>query len=301
MTANWILFAVNLALSSAMAAHACSLQRGRRPVLPLWALCCFMIGGVATSIGLQGNYGMLWAYPALFMFFFVLPRRQAMALAVVLMGVSTASATVSLGMPLATRLLVSMMVTLVMIHVVLNVLGQLQQTLVEQANTDPLTGAYNRRHLQARLGERPALTDGVGEPTLEMARGDNALLLIDIDHFKLINGRHGHDAGDAVLCRLVAAVSARTRSGDLLFRTGGEEFVLLLPKTTPAAALRVAEDLRLRLSQAELMPGQTVTVSIGVSALTQGQTAEAWVKAADVALYAAKQQGRNRVVVAEAA
>ena len=303
MTANWILFAVNLALSSAMAAHACSLQRGRRPVLPLWALCCFMIGGVATSIGLQGNYGMLWAYPALFMFFFVLPRRQAMALAVVLMGVSTASATVSLGMPLATRLLVSMtmMVTLEMIHVVLNVLGQLQQALVEQANTDPLTGAYNRRHLQARLGERLALTGAAGEPTPEEARGDNALLLIDIDHFKLVNDRHGHDAGDAVLCRLVAAVSARKRSGDLLFRTGGEEFVLLLPKTTPAAALRVAEDLRLRLSQAELMPGQTVTVSIGVSALTQGQTAEAWVKAADVALYAAKQQGRNRVVVAEAA
>ena len=151
LTANWILYAVNLVLSSAMAANACSLQRGRRPVLPLWALCCFMIGGVATSIGLQGNYGMLWAYPALFMFFFVLPRRQAMALAVVLMGVSTASATVSLGMPLATRLLVSMMVTLVMIHVVLNVPGQLQQALVEQANTDPLTGAYNRRLQPAPL------------------------------------------------------------------------------------------------------------------------------------------------------
>ena len=297
LTANWIIFVVNLSLCSVMAANAWSLQRGHGPVLPFWALCCCMIGGVATSVRLQGNYGVLWAYPALFMFFFVLPRRQAMALAAVLMVVSTASATVSLGVPLAARLLVSLTVTLVMIHIVLNVLGQLQQALVEQANTDPLTGAYNRRHLQARLGERIAPAEAAGRG----AGGDNALLLIDIDHFKQINDHHGHDMGDAVLCRLVAAVSARKRSGDLLFRTGGEEFVLLLPQTTPEAALRVAEDLRLRLSQAELMPGQAVTVSIGVSALAPGQTAEAWIKAADVALYAAKRQGRNRVVVAEMA
>ena len=129
----------------------------------------------------------------------------------------------------------------------------------------------------------------------------NALLLIDVDHFKRINDEHGHDVGDAVLCRLVEVVSTRKRSGDLLFRTGGEEFVLLLPQTLPEAALRVAEDLRQRLAQAELLPGRSVTVSIGVSALAPGQTAKAWTKAADQALYEAKRQGRNCVVVAEPA
>jgi diguanylate cyclase (GGDEF)-like protein len=293
VNANWIVFAVNLVLSSVMAANAWSLQRGRGPAMPFWVLCCLMIGGVFASVRLQGSYGVLWAYPALFMFFFVLPRRQAMALALVLLGVTTATATVSLGMPLALRLLMSMGFTLVMIHTVLNVVGELQRALVEQAITDPLTGAYNRRHLQARLGERVAPSAG--------ADIDHALLLIDIDHFKRINDQHGHDAGDAVLCRLVAAVDARKRAGDLLFRTGGEEFVLLLPHTAPEAALHVAEDLRVRLSQAELLPGATLTVSIGVSALTSGQTAAAWIKAADTALYEAKRQGRNRVVVAEPA
>jgi diguanylate cyclase (GGDEF)-like protein len=291
VNASGALFAVNLGLSGVMAANAWSLQRGRGPVMPFWVLCCLMIGGVFTSVRLQGTYGVLWAYPALFMFFFVLPRRQATALALVLLLVSTATAAVSLGVPMAARLLISMGFTLVMIHIVLNVLGELQQALVEQAITDPLTGAYNRRHLQARLGERMA----------PAATGEHALLVIDIDHFKQINDRHGHDAGDGVLCRLVAAVNARKRSSDLLFRTGGEEFVLLLLQAAPEAALRVAEDLRLRLSQAELLPGESVTVSIGLSALAPGQTAAAWIKAADTALYEAKRQGRNRVVVAAAA
>ena len=90
------------------------------------------------------------------------------------------------------------------------------------------------------------------------------------------------------------------RSGDLLFRTGGEEFALLLPRITAQGAQGVAEELRQRLEQAELMPGETVTVSIGVSVLAPLQPVDDWVKAADAALYEAKRGGRNRVVVAAA-
>jgi len=293
VNANWMIFAVNLAISSAMAANAWSLQRRSRAALPFWLLCVAMIAGVLTSAYFQGSYGVLWSYPALFMFFFVLPRRQAVALAAVLLAGVTAVAWVSLGGPLAARLLMSLGITLAMIHVVLNVVGNLQQALVTQTITDPLTGAWNRRHLQSHLGQH-------GLPAA-VAPAGHALLLIDIDHFKRVNDRHGHDAGDLVLCRLVAAVNARKRHGDLLFRTGGEEFVLLLPQTPRDAALQVAEDLRQRLGEAELLPGQAVTVSIGVSTLQPGQTGEAWVKSADTALYEAKRQGRNRVVEAAVA
>jgi diguanylate cyclase (GGDEF)-like protein len=292
LKANWIMFAVTLAIGSVASANAWSLRRGGPPAVPFWVLCCVAMFGVLTSLRLHGTYGMLWTYPTLFLFFFVLPRRQAMVLATVLLVVSTTIAALSLGLPLAVRMLISLGFMLVMIHIVLNMLGELQQALVEQTITDPLTGAYNRRHLDARLGEYVAPDHAV--------RGHNALLLIDIDHFKQINDRHGHDAGDRVLCRLVEVVKARKRSGDVLFRTGGEEFVLLLPQATPDAALRVAEDLRGRLSQADLLSGQTITVSIGVSALSPGQTADAWVKSADTALYEAKRQGRNRVVMATA-
>jgi len=137
-------------------------------------------------------------------------------------------------------------------------------------------------------------------PGAYAAAGD-ALLAIDIDHFKRINDVHGHAVGDQVLCRLVAAMGARKRSGDLLFRTGGEEFVLLLPRISLPAAQTAAEELRQRLAQAELLPGESVAVSIGLSALAPGHSVDTWLQAADTALCQAKHSGRNRVVVAVAA
>ncbi len=288
--ANLLMFGVNLILVSVMLANVWALKRGRAPVIPFWTLGFVMVAGACTSVLAQGLNGVLWAYPALFMFFFVLPRGQAMALGLVLLASVTAATTVSLGSPLAARVFMSLGFVLIMINVVLNVVGELQRALQTQAITDPLTGAFNRRHLQVHLAQR-VLPAGAAAP------GD-ALLAIDIDHFKRVNDSHGHAAGDEVLCRLVAVLGARKRGSDLLFRTGGEEFVLLLPRIAPDAAQRVAEDLRQRLAQAELMAGETITVSIGVAALQPGQSAESWVQAADAALYEAKRSGRNRVVVA---
>jgi diguanylate cyclase (GGDEF)-like protein len=273
-----------------MLANVWALQRQRAPLIPFWTLGFVMVAGASTSVLQQGLYGVVWAYPAVFMFFFVLPRGLAMALGLALLAAMTATTTISLGLPLAARVFMSLGFVLVMINVVLNVVGELQRALVTQAITDPLTGAYNRRHLQEHLAQR---VSRVGT-----AEAGDVLLAVDIDHFKRINDEHGHAVGDEVLCRLVAAIGTRKRGGDLLFRTGGEEFVLLLPRITVPAAQGVAEELRLRLAQAELMPGDTVTVSIGVSALAPGQTVDDWVRAADAALYEAKRKGRNRVVVA---
>ncbi len=290
---NWLMFGVNALLVSTMLANVWALKRGRAPVVPFWTLGFVMVGGACASVLAQGLNGVVWAYPALFMFFFVLPRGLAMSLGLVLLVSVTAASTVSLGWPLAARVFMSLGFVLIMINVVLNVVGELQRALVAQAITDPLTGAYNRRHLQDHLAQRVA-------PSGRAATGD-ALLAIDIDHFKRINDEHGHATGDEVLCRLVTAIGARKRVGDLLFRTGGEEFVLLLPRISLQAAQGVAEELRDRLAHAELVPGETVTVSIGVSALVPGQSVDAWLHAADAALYDAKRQGRNRVVLAHAA
>jgi diguanylate cyclase (GGDEF)-like protein len=290
--ANWQIFSVNALIISAMLANVWALKRGRSPVVPFGTLGFVMLAGACVSVLVQGLNGVVWAYPALFMFFFVLPRGLAMALGLLLLVSITAASSVSLGWPLAARVFMSLGFVLIMINVVLNVVGDLQRALVTQAITDPLTGAYNRRHLQAHLAQRVAPGGA--------ATGGDALLAIDIDHFKCVNDRHGHGVGDQVLCRLVAAIGARKRGSDLLFRTGGEEFVLLLPRTTLEAATGVAEDLRQRVEKADLLAGETVTVSIGVSALAPGQTADAWVRAADTALYAAKGRGRNCVVVAEA-
>jgi diguanylate cyclase (GGDEF)-like protein len=181
--------------------------------------------------------------------------------------------------------------TLFMISWALGIIGELQRALREQAITDPLTGAFNRRHLQAELARLSQPGQGVSQ--------SHSLLAIDIDHFKRVNDRFGHAEGDEVLRRLVAAILARKRASDLLFRTGGEEFMLLLYRTSPAQARAIAEDLRERLeSQAWLPNGDTVTISIGVNTWRPGQSVDEWMRGADRALYDAKREGRNRVTMA---
>ena len=289
---RWPMLLVNVVLLAVLVANTRALHRERAAPIPFWLLCVLMLVGVCISVLQQGVQGALWSFPALFMFFFLLPRRVAMALGLALLVGVTASSVVALGVPLAARVFGSMLLTLAMINVVLNVVGNLQKSLVAQAITDPLTGAFNRRHLKVHLDRMVV--------SAESPPPQESLLIFDVDHFKLINDRCGHDAGDEVLRRLAATVVARKRRDDLLFRIGGEEFLLLLPGASIDDAQRVADELLLRLGQAELLPDARVTVSIGVSTLEAGQSAEIWVKRADLALYEAKRGGRDRVVVAAA-
>jgi diguanylate cyclase len=124
--------------------------------------------------------------------------------------------------------------------------------------------------------------------------------VLDVDHFKRINDRHGHAAGDAALCRLTALLDERARGNDVVGRLGGEEFAVLLDGAGVEGAAAYAEDLRRALAE----PGAcvpTFTVSVGVAALQDGEpTAERMLVAADRALYAAKAAGRDRVVCAGA-
>ncbi|MCU0812596.1 MAG: GGDEF domain-containing protein, partial [Thiobacillaceae bacterium] len=161
-----------------------------------------------------------------------------------------------------------------------------------QALTDPLTGAYNRRFMNEYL---EALVSRAQRHPLV-----TSFLMIDADHFKPINDELGHDQGDRVLQQIVQIIGKRMRQGDKLFRCGGEEFVLVLEDTDAAGALVVAEDIRRNIETAAILPNRPVTVSIGVSQYQEGQTAETLVKAGDVALYQAKAGGRNRVARAEA-
>jgi diguanylate cyclase (GGDEF)-like protein len=270
-----------------------ALRAGRRPPVPFWMMVVVLAAAVCYSTHVQQVNGSYWSYPTLFIAYFLLPRRQALPLSVVLVsGVSVLMA-VGAGLPVAVRVLATLTLTLIMINVVLNVIGDLQRALERQAVTDPLTGAFNRRHFDtqlAALAAPPADADAV-----------NVLMAVDIDHFKAINDRHGHATGDRVLQGVVALLNGRKRPSDSLFRTGGEEFVLLLPRIVPTDAVRLADALRQRVQQAALVEGQAVTVSIGVAPQRSGQGGSAWLRAADDALYEAKRGGRNRVVMAGSA
>jgi diguanylate cyclase len=125
-----------------------------------------------------------------------------------------------------------------------------------------------------------------------------SLLVIDIDHFKRINDTHGHAGGDAVLAAVAGVLHHACRSTDLVARTGGEEFLVLLPETDVEGACRVAEKLRATVETLAPPPVGRVTVSVGVasSADAGATTAVETVALADAALYRAKQAGRNRVL-----
>jgi two-component system cell cycle response regulator len=158
---------------------------------------------------------------------------------------------------------------------------------------DELTGLYNRRYFDRHLSLM-----------LEKAREherDMAVMLIDMDFFKSVNDNHGHDIGDAVLKEFSQRLRRNIRGVDLACRFGGEEFVVLMPDTDFRQAQSVAERVRIAVAERafetnELRP-LTVTCSVGV-ALNEHQldTPEMILKRADVALYRAKREGRNRVV-----
>jgi diguanylate cyclase (GGDEF)-like protein len=159
--------------------------------------------------------------------------------------------------------------------------------------TDSLTKAYNRQYLYQRLPDELERSRRYGDPL--------ALLLLDVDHFKKLNDTWGHPAGDFILKELVRLVHQAVREVDGLVRYGGEEFLLILPKTTAAGAADVGERIRSAVEQASFLWSDQklqVTVSVGASSVAgPSDTDEQLLKRADDALYEAKAGGRNRVKV----
>jgi len=168
-----------------------------------------------------------------------------------------------------------------------------EELLSHAARTDPLTGLMNRRAMLEQLEYQ--LT------RFQRTHIAFTVLLGDLDSFKAINDTYGHDAGDQALIQTTQAIGRGTRADDLVARWGGEEFLVLLPDTDLDGGLVVAEALRARIAELELPVGEEtlhLTISIGVAAYRAGQTLHQCIKAADLALYQAKLQGRNRVLAA---
>ena len=174
---------------------------------------------------------------------------------------------------------------------------RLRESLQSASLRDPLTGLFNRRYLHEAWDLESARSAREGRPI--------ALLMIDIDHFKTFNDTYGHDAGDRVL-KLVAGVFEHgTRAGDVVCRFGGEEFIIILIDANDENALMRAEALRLAVKATPLPLGPqrvgSITISIGIATFPlAGRTFDEVQKAADVALYAAKNGGRDRVEIAAA-
>ncbi|MER3414501.1 MAG: hypothetical protein C4341_09815 [Armatimonadota bacterium] len=160
------------------------------------------------------------------------------------------------------------------------------------AATDGLTGLANHKTLHDELRKAVAHATRYKEPL--------SLLMLDVDHFKQFNDKHGHQAGDGALLDIAATLRSLTRSADLCARYGGEEFAVILPATSLDGALQMAERIRAAV-QHHIQQPHDFTVSIGVAEMDEEtRTAEDLIATADRSLYEAKRRGRNRVVAAQA-
>ena len=162
-----------------------------------------------------------------------------------------------------------------------------------QALRDALTGLYNRHFLEEAL-DRMCLD-------AERRKTSIAAIMIDIDHFKRLNDQHGHAAGDAALQEIASTILSCVHRTDMACRYGGEELAILLPDCSLAAAAEKAEEIRGRIADLRTHEGLSVTASLGVAAIPETTIrAGDLLSSADAALYQAKQEGRNRVVLATA-
>jgi diguanylate cyclase (GGDEF)-like protein len=277
-----------LCIVAMLGTDAYALHRREPPPFPFAFMMIPAYAGVGIALATQGMQGALWSYPVVFLAFFVLPQRTANGIGFALAAMGTMLLSLTQDAGTVWRYVLSMAFCFVIINVMLNIVTSLQRRLMQQTITDPLTGAFNRRHMDSVLAEMVE--------RFRRTRAPASVMLIDIDHFKQINDRLGHAAGDDALKGLVALVRARRRKLDMLFRQGGEEFALLLPDTRVAEARRLAEALRESIAQATILRGETVTVSIGVGEVQAGEDAHEWLERVDEALYRAKEEGRNRVI-----
>jgi diguanylate cyclase (GGDEF)-like protein len=267
---EWLLLSALVVLSCTLAT-AIGLTGGLRSPLIFWPL--FMVIGVATRFS----------------------RRGVLLITAVIVITNLTAIVVAAPLKVAAEL-----PTLVNLAAVAIVCGHYTRVLAgaefdhrEAALLDPLTGLLNRTALMSRFEELRQQAAQNGRPI--------AVIVCDLDHFKDVNDHHGHDRGDVVLREAAYELRKATRSFELIYRIGGEEFLLVLPGVETLEAQEVAE--RLRKTVASAHPGGLpITASFGISAARGTDIEfEKLFRAADQALYAAKTSGRNTVVVASAA
>ncbi len=261
--------------------------------VPRWAMIAGMAIAYAmliASTAVMGPVLLYWGHPLVILTYFLLGSRYGTWVAVPgiagLVAVAGSVVTPYEFVRVGATLVVTAVFSVIFAHCV----ERQRQGLEARAVEDWLTGLANRRRFMEEVERAVRAYARHSYPA--------SLLVIDVDHFKSINDRYGHDTGDQVLIDLAGEMARYLRATDRAFRTGGEEFAVLLNGTGRHDAPKAAERL-LRLIGGRRFAGPgTVTLSIGVATLAAGETASEWLRRGDDAMYAAKAQGRCGYVLA---
>jgi diguanylate cyclase (GGDEF)-like protein len=267
----------------------CVIWRGREFFHYSIVTSC-LFGALSLAVHQRGIAAVFWTFPVIVATAFVLPLRAAMLFAFALASVVSVLMFSNAPFDIALRASLSLLATIAVSFLTVTVIQDLQNSLRKSAEQDPLTGLANRRQLDDTL--LAALNLHEREST------SAAILLIDIDQFKSINDKLGHDVGDRIIQHVAKAVIANTRSTDMAFRLGGDEFLVLLNDTDSTTAELVSEKIRKDVEQLTDQANTKLSVSIGASVAYAGLDKASWLKHADLAMYQAKKSGRNAVCFA---
>lgn len=246
-------------------------------------LLAAILGGF-LSIGVKVTY---WCYPLVCIVYFLTDLKRARITTAIDIAALVPFALILFPFDLAIRFAITYIMTCYFADLVVATMDTLQKQLTEQAETDPLTGAYNRRHMHGHL------TQAIEQHRRGLS--SVSIIAIDIDHFKKVNDTLGHETGDTILKSLVSVLNKRVRKLDIIFRIGGEEFIVLARNITSDQAHVFAESLRLHVEEAKLLETMPLTISIGVASYKNNEDMDTWLRRADDFLYQAKQHGRNQV------
>lgn len=286
---RYLLGAGSLAIVGILVFIARTISRGRYS--SLYILICLVpaiLFFLSLAIQKQGIVGVMWCYPAILSFYMMLPERKAWIANAALLCVAIPFIWIGLDLSLATRATATLITVSVFSIILIRIITGQQKKLHDHAIKDPLTGLLNRTLLESLLEQSVEQNKRTGIPM--------TLLAIDIDHFKSINDKHGHDSGDMVLRVIGELLRKRVRSIDRVFRLGGEEFLAFLFGTDTTNGRTVAEEIRNAIASLQALPGSNITVSIGVATLQPGENRREWMKRSDENLYCAKREGRNQVM-----
>jgi diguanylate cyclase (GGDEF)-like protein len=265
----------------------------KKPFLSPPTVLLMTLALVLTSLAYGQTYNLYWIYPMLVALPVLLKTRVSVWLGVLAGFIVMPFVFIRFDTSTSIIICLSMAHTWLISAWLMYAVSEQSRKLSELAHTDPLTGAFNRRQLQIEAGEALQLWKRHKRPT--------TLLLVDVDHFKQVNDDFGHERGDQALCGIVKVIHERLRVMDHTFRYGGEEFVVMLTETDNSKASHVAEEICAAIKSAQIISERAITVSIGVCDVTQVEDVDQWLNQCDLALYKAKETGRDRVVIAEPA
>ncbi|WP_299768260.1 GGDEF domain-containing protein [uncultured Pseudoteredinibacter sp.] len=255
------------------------------PAVIVFLVLFLLVVSATTPIATLGVTGTFWCYPILVSSAFVLPVWVGLSVnagVIVLCGVFGFQ-TIEQGQWF--RIEASLITVATLAHVFAYKIRKMQELLRVHSTTDPLTGAYNRRQLETILQDSIAFAKEFERPCV--------LAILDLDNFKRINDELGHNAGDDAIVNLVELLKNNCRSTDLVFRHGGDEILLLLRDVKMVNAKDLLEKICRNIDSSQKIPTSS---SIGASAII-GESARDWLAAADKALYQAKENGKNQLVM----